>query len=101
MSPRFDEFLPIIKEIFVDQTYLSSSWVSNFLGFLGQHSHMKKCTLEPPGFCISGNLLGVVLETLRECTGALAEIDPRGLGFNDMGVVYGELPDVGETPPDE
>jgi hypothetical protein len=47
--------------------YVSSSWVSNFLGFLGQHSQMKPpCILGPPP-CVGFDALSGSLRELIRC----------------------------------
>lgn len=50
---------------------------------------------------MSASLLVLVPDTVRPCVFALPEMEFRGLWFNEAGVVYGELQDVGETPPGE
>ena len=68
--------------------YLSSSWESNFLGFLGQHSQMKPpCVLGLP--CEFAAVSGSFRELVRCLVSDNAlpwfvlEIEPRGLGFRD------------------
>lgn len=73
--------------------YLSSSWVSNFLGFLGQHSQMKTpCILGPPpcfewavgSECFREVMSGLESDIARPW--CVLEIEPRGLGFRDRDV---------------
>lgn len=61
----------------------------------------KPCSLEPPSFCTSVGFRGLTPEIVLVCTAVRPEIDARGLGLREMGVLYGELQDVGEIPPGE
>lgn len=103
------------------KTYCSSCALSNFLGFLGQHSHINNpCILEPVTlFCRECGALSA--DILRLCEGSLSadekavvvgcwgccgaaaatavlvevvaplETELRGLGFNDRLVAYGDI----------
>lgn len=62
---------------------------------------IKPCNLVPPAFCVSVGRLGVEPEAVGVAVAARVEMDPRGLVLSDMGVAYGELPDVGEAAAEE
>jgi hypothetical protein len=72
-------------------SYLRSSCVVNFLGFFGQHSHMKK-SLTPmgafPGSLHFGGEASCRL-SLRRCVGR--DMDPRGEVLSEVGGWKGEL----------
>jgi hypothetical protein len=86
------------------KAYLSSSAVSNFFGFFGQQSHMKKPCILLPGLVTSWSFRGDANDRLslmfRWC--GVLDIEALGDGFRDIGVANGELQldsVTGDMPP--
>ena len=82
----------------LDDTYRNSSSLSNFFGFLGQHSQIKRpWILLETLFCLECARLSP--DILRCWVGSFSERprwwcaldkEPRGLGFCDLLAAYGE-----------